>query len=178
MFGNSYIKTENKERDKIFEFLIVLTLIAVLVFIGINYYTKPIGKSQRSVIEFHAGIFSRMIANVQAVGRSSHKNRIMIGDTVFFLNENGWPANTNGKMSPKLRNQSETECQQLWNAVFTNAPTSRIGANSYKKNVDYVISLNKNVICRYQLARKQEGSYFFDYDVSNGAVTVIRPEEQ
>lgn len=176
MSGNTYIKSENKERDKIFEFLIVLTLIAVLVFVGVNYYTKPIGKSQRSVIEFHAGIFSRMIANVHAVGQSTHRRRVSVGETVFFLNENGWPANTNAKMSASLKNQTETECQQLWNSVFTNAPSSRISANSYKKNVDYVISLNKNVICRYQLARKQEGTYFFDYDVSNGAVTVIRPE--
>lgn len=176
MSENRYVKHENIERDKIFESLIIFSIISVLIYVGVNYYTKPIASSQVSIIEHHAGIFSRMVLNIHAVGVSLKKSQVTISDSVFNLNENGWPANTEGNMSPSIRNQTDRECQQIWESIFANAPSSELIVNAYKKKVGYVISLNKNVICRYQLARKQEGSYFFDYDVSSGAVTVFRPE--
>ncbi|MFL0799975.1 MAG: hypothetical protein K6L80_05985 [Agarilytica sp.] len=176
MQNNHYIKSEGRERDKIFELLVVLVIISVLIFFGINYHTRPIAKSQKSIIEFHAGVFSRMISNIHAIGKTHSQGVVEVSDALFFLNERGWPANTDRSLSPSLKNQTEKECRQIWISVFSNAPSSRVMGNSYKKNVDYVISLNKNVICRYELARKQEGSYFFDYDVNSGAVTIFRPE--
>ncbi|MFL0802099.1 MAG: hypothetical protein K6L81_00130 [Agarilytica sp.] len=176
MSTNRYIKNESPERDKIFEILIVLIVVAGLIFAGINHYTRPIAKSQKSIIEFHAGIFARMISNVNAIGKTQKDGKVRVAKTIFYLNERGWPANADAKKSASIKNQTEEECQELWHSVFFNAPSSRVISNTYKKNIDYVISLNKNVICRYELARKQEGSYFFDYDVSSGAVTVVRPD--
>lgn len=176
MAGNHYIKSENRERDKMLEFLVVIVVVGVLIFFGINYYTRPIAGSQKSIIEYHAGIFSRMTATLQAMGRATSGDFVTLSGVTFYLNENGWPANTDAERSPSVLTQTAEECRQLWEAVFTNAPSSRVIGKPYKKNVDYIVSLNKNAICRYEIARKQEGSYFFDYDVSNGAVRVVRPE--
>ncbi len=178
MPGNQYIKSENKERDKLLELLVVIVVVGFLIFFGINYYTRPIATSQKSIIEFHAGIFSRMTTTIQAMGRATNGDFVKLSDVIFYLNENGWPANTDAQRSPAISTQTAEECRQVWEAVFTNAPSSRVIGNTYKKNVDYVISLNENAICRYEIARKQEGSYFFDYDVSNGAVRVVRPDAQ
>lgn len=176
MSDNQFIKHENKERDKMFELLIVFCAVSVLIFVGVKYFDEPISGSQKSVIEFHAGIFSRMIATLHAMGKATGKEDVALDGQNFFLNENGWPANSNKSYSASLRNQTAKECQQLWNSVFFSAPSSRIKSDSYNKKVDYVISLKKNVICRFELSRKQDGSYFFDYDVSSGEVTVVRPE--
>lgn len=178
MPGNQYIKSENRERDKLLEFLVVIIVVGVVIFFGIDHYTRPIAASQKSVIEFHAGIFSRMTSTIQAIGRSTSGDFVSLSDVTFYLNENGWPANTDPARSPAISTQTAEECSQLWEGVFTIAPSSRVIGNTYKKNVDYVISLNENAICRYEIARKQEGSYFFDYDVSNGAVRVVRPDAQ
>ncbi|WP_086931226.1 hypothetical protein [Agarilytica rhodophyticola] len=173
MYENRYIKTSDSHRSRTYEFFLVLAVIGFIIYMGINYYLSPMGKTKESMLEFHAGIFSRMMSNLNAYGASVNKNYVNINGHTFFLNENGWPANTHEGFSPLLENQTEDECQQLWLSVFRNPPSNEISKNRYIKKVDYIISLNEKVICRYQLARRQEGSFFFDYDVSNGVVKVI-----
>lgn len=175
MYENRYVKKTSSNRLRTYEFLLVLVVIGFVFFIGISYYIKPIGKSQSSMIGFHAGIFSRMMSNLSAYGVSLNKDYVNINGETFFFNESGWPANTNEKFSPSIENQTEDECRQLWISVFSSPPSSITSGSGYKKNVDYIISLNEKVICRYELARKQEGSFFFDYDVSNGVVKVEHP---
>jgi len=174
MHENQYIKL-GKKNSRMFEFLIVLIVIAFSIYSGINYYSEPGDEAPEHVAEVHAGIFLRMISNIHALGKVDQNNFVVINGTYFYLNEKGWPANADGGKSPSLRNQTAEECQQLWKSIFTNPPSSEIAGRTYKKKNDYRISLNKKVICRYQLVGKQESSYSLDYDVSNGVVTVFRP---
>ncbi len=176
MSGNQYIKSENKERDKMFELLVVFSVIALLLYIGSQYLEHPFTGSKIAIVDHHAGVFSRAITTIHAMGGAAGQRKVATGAVEFYLNENGWPANTSTSFSPSLTSQTAQECQQLWHSVFSNAPSSMIEGDSYNKSADYLISLKKNVICRYELAGKQEASYFFDYDVSSGEVVVVRPE--
>jgi len=175
MTQNIFVKHGRQRRARMFEFLMTLIVVGVLIYTSLSFYQEPIEGSQQSVIEFHAGIFSRAIANIHALGLATNKNLLEVGGSVFQTNENGWPANADASVSPFTRDQTAEECRQLWHAVFFNAPSSEVTENNYKNNNGYIVSLNQNVICRYELQRKQEGSHFFDYDVTNGTIYVHRP---
>ncbi len=174
MSENHYIKQE-KGRPRLFELLIVLIVIAFIFYISIGYYIRPLEETSLSLADLHSGIFFRMVNNIHAIGKADNKNRVVVNKTTFYLNERGWPANTAKKRSPSIKNQTAAECQQLWNAIFTNPPRNQLGDSEYAENGDYLISLNKKVICRYKLVAKREAAYFIDYDVSNGAVSVVNP---
>lgn len=166
---------EPGKRLRLFELAIVLLVIALLIYIGASFYQKPTNESSDALANVHLSVFSRMMSNIHAMGSSNTQGFVEIDSVRFYLNERGWPSNTDAGLSPSLRNQTAKECQQVWNAAFTLAPQSSIEDAGYNKKIKYKISLNKNVICRYELLGKQEASYFLDYDVSNGAVVVVRP---
>lgn len=172
MLGNHSVKVEGK-RLLLFEFLIVLLVISFLVFMGSKYYKKTINNSNETSALLHFNNFSQAMTKIHALGGASPNGYFQLESVTFYFNENGWPANTERRLSPSLRNQTAQECQQLWESVFNVAPSSLVDGDLYKEKVKYRISLNKNVICRYQFEGKQEGAYFLDYDVSSGMTYVI-----
>lgn len=176
MAFNHYLKSKITLRSHVFEFLLVLVAISVLIAVAIYFYRGTTEGARHSVVEFNASVFFRMISTVNALGRDSAMGVVRINSTAFYLNENGWPATTDPKSSPSVHNQTKKECEQIWGAVFASASNSELSGKRYKENADYVVSLNGKGICRYSLSLKQEGSIFIDYDVSSGAVMVVRPD--
>jgi len=158
---------------RLYEFLIVLLVISFLVFWSSKSYKNALDSAYDPLIEFHAGIFSRMVANYHAFGKVNNFLAVQMSGEKIYFNELGWPANTDPALSPSIRNHSARECRQIWEFIFSNPPSTELKESPYTRKVDYIVSLNKNVICRYQLSGKQEGSYFIDYDITNGEVSVV-----
>ncbi|MFT5082914.1 MAG: Tfp pilus assembly protein PilE [Lentisphaeria bacterium] len=177
MENNNYLKESQQGRPRLLEFLLVLTVVGLLIFIAVHFYQEPIERSKSSMVEFHSGVFSRMASNLHAVAKTAtYAGTIPLQNQLVFLNEHDWPANTDPNLSPLSKNQTVEGCRQLWNAFFSNAPSSSIAGGKDLNQSNYIISLRNNTICRYKFARKQEGSNFFDYDVISGAVTVVHPK--
>ncbi len=175
MTSNQYLKEPLEPRSRIFEFSLVIVIVGILLIVGVNYYIKPIPESQKSIISLHAGIFSRMVVNIAAFARSSNASEFTLNGHTIYLNKHNYPANTDAKRSPSVNNQTSIECQQLWNAFFNAAPSSALGNAEHVEKTRYIITYHPPTICRYQLARKQEGTYYFDYDIRTGAVTLSDP---
>lgn len=184
------MKSENKRdkgifgRRRMFEFLLVALVASFVLYKGKEYYTNPIDYFRQSIADQNSAIFSRMISNINAYAKTSPGNYVSLDSADFinspstkarfYVNERGWPSNTDKTRSPSMFNQTAIECQQLWQSIFENPPRSELRENSYKEKVEYSVSLNKKVICRYQWLANKEGSYFIDYDVTNGTVVTVR----
>ncbi len=154
----------------LFELLIVLIVISILLYFGISKYQKPIDDATRNTFIFQANTFSRTVLNLHGQSKIGGNTFITLMGVKINLNEHGWPANTNDNLSALSKNQTPEECQQIWNALFQNPPSSSISANPASIKENYRISSINGRICRYKLMRKQEDSYFFDYYLETGDV--------
>lgn len=113
-----------------------------------------------------------MVSNLGAYSVATNSKAVFLRDQAVYFNELGWPANSDAEESPLSKDQTNLECQQLWQTFFTHAPSNHIPGQQDVDGNAYEITLIEPFICRYQLSRKQEGSYFFDYDVSTGEVKI------
>lgn len=160
-------------KQKGFSFLeltLVIIVISFLLYLGIETYIKDIEKSQREALRYQANSFSRSIHNLRASAQIGGRNFVILDEKKIYLNEFGWPANTHNSMSAKSWNQTPQECQQLWNALYQKPPASVLNISEKTPSIHYLISSINGRICRYELLRKQEGTYFFDYHLSTGEV--------
>lgn len=165
------LKMERQAGFSFLELTFVIIIVSLLLYLGVPVYLKEIKKSQLESIRFQANSFSRTINNLHATAQIGQANYIELGNIKIFINERGWPANTDERMSAKSWNQSPEECQQLWQALYEMAPESVLTESNKKATSLYLISSINGRICRYELLRKQEGIYFFDYHLDTGEVT-------
>jgi len=156
----------------LFEFVIVLALVAVLFSAVAARYESKISQAQSAMISFQAKAFVRSIENIRAMSTIANSNEVHIGDgVVVYLNNYGWPFLSNVIPSNDKKEKSVSGCNSLWQSLFTNSLLDGgVDHSSVEKNIE--ISLINNHICRYKLVRKKEGSHFFDYDVKTGNVVV------
>ncbi|WGO97424.1 prepilin-type N-terminal cleavage/methylation domain-containing protein [Saccharophagus degradans] len=162
----------------LFELLLVIVIISLLIYLGYDKYSPQMANAAEKMIEYQASTFSRAVSTINAQSKIDNKGYVEYGgdkNSRIYVNEFGWPANTNRTMSPKYYNQTPEECKQLWDMIFKNAPSSAIGYIDQKNKPDFKISSINARICRYELVRKQEGTYFFDYDLSTGNIVVSHP---
>lgn len=174
------MRHDRQKGFSLFELTVVLIVIAFLIFMGYRSYFGTIADSQTKAINYQADTFSRTVINIRGMAIASNSTRVILDksaldSTPIYVNEYGWPANTDPGRSPKSSTQTAEECQQLWYGLFENAPTAVIKGNVKDLTADYEISAINGQVCRYELNRKQEGSYFFDYSVRTGTV-VSQPE--
>lgn len=165
----------------LFELTVVLIVIAFLIYMGYRSYFGTIADSQVKAISYQADTFSRTVTNIRGMAIASNSTTVVMDkaamdSTPIYVNEYGWPANTDPGRSPKSSTQTAEECRQLWYGLFENAPKAVIKGKVKDRTADYEISTINGHICRYELTRKEEGTYFFDYSVITGTVFVSQPE--
>jgi len=159
---------------------LVMIVISLLIYAGYKYYMESIEDSKYSLIKFQSATFSRTVLNLYGQAKVLDKTEVQLNGAIIYFNELGWPASANRISSVTSYDQSPEECQRLWQGIFNNPPRTVIAGSEEDRdeNVhkDFRISSINGRICRYELVRKQEGRYFFDYDLSTGEVKVFSPE--
>lgn len=155
------------------ELTVVIIVISLLLYLGINTYLDDIEFSERQSLRHEASSFGRIVNNLRASALIDNAKYVELEGQKIYLNEAGWPANTDASMSPRSWNQTPEECQQLWNALYQKAPESILNISEKKPSSKYLISSINGRICRYVLLRKQEGTVFFDYHLSTGEVNTV-----
>lgn len=173
---NTFLRSWSNQRPRLFEFLIVSCVVALTVAEARIFYRAISNDAIDVVAQSYAGSFERTVSSIHALASPEKTRFVKVGSTPFFLNEYGWPANTEKNLSASIYNQSDLECRQLWEGVFSNKENNEFSDLRYKRNVEFTVSLNKKRICRYSLMLKQEGSIFIDYDVITGSVRVVHPD--
>ncbi|MFL0796725.1 MAG: hypothetical protein K6L73_04470 [Cellvibrionaceae bacterium] len=171
----------------LFEVVIVTTMLAVIILIGMGYYLKSLENGRKASITMLAKNFSEAVNVVhgkwEAKGLNKHKetskNRklaVDLGHGVVYVNEFGWPANTRTRSDSGSRNQTPEECAQVFLALFVNSyeltVENRQGARGKRGNGDYHVSLPQASICRYEMTDDLESAHYFDYFVKSGEVVL------
>ena len=150
----------------------MLVLVAVLMAIALKEYRNEIESSQAKLIAFQASTFNRAIENVRAVSIVQKTRDVEISPGIrIYLGDSGWPIASNLIVGVKKYAASDDGCRSLWFGLFK-TPISSSDNNVSFVHDDYEISLINKKICRYIFSRKQEGTYFFDYDVTTGEVVI------
>ncbi len=177
------------------ELIMVVTVIGVLSAAGAVYYGKTMDEARRTGVEVMANRFTASIALVrgqwivestmQLEGRVPKTFRVDVDDTAIFLNEFGWPANTDGH-SAHSKDQTSEECYQLWFALMQNPGSVTVEGRALdasqdpnnpeaKGNQRYHISAHNGSVCRFELFTRPEGTHYFEYNLRNGQVLVTVP---
>ena len=181
------------------ELVIVIILLGLLAAAAIPRLLNVTDEAQVASLEGVAGGFAAAVAIAHAQWAAEGNNRggpttpadkvaINLDGKIIYVNEFGWPANTNPNTDAAADAQSAAECQQVFNAILQNSPSSTTNRND-RANFRYFIEVisgaggddvgNNGDVCRYESILNSNvnatATHYFDYDLVDGQVTPITP---
>lgn len=176
------------------ELIAVVVIISVLAASGLVYYQKALKDARRTGVEILAHRFTTAVALVHGSwivqggydrARAGERSHVDVDNVTVYVNEFGWPANTDGQAAGS-KDQSAEECHQVWQAVLQNPALATVEGRSdpdLDKADDlqargrrrYHISQLGGRICRYELLTEALGSHYFDYNLQTGQVSITVP---
>lgn len=177
------IRAQRSQGFSLLELIIVVVMIALMAAYSIHFYLDAMAKARATTVEMTAWRFGQSAAVLRAWSRipasiETHRHGVdargvswvFSGDTRVYLNENSWPANTDSMASPKLRDQTASECAQLLQGILQQP----LGDDENFKSQFTVSVVGRNT-CRYQLTQNTEEAWFFDYSPETGQVRATVP---
>lgn len=188
--GSSY------KRSKGFTFIelvIVIILLGLLAATALPRYLDATGDAEIASLEGVAGGFgtAAVIARAQWFSDGNKRGEaitpadkvpIDLDGKIIYMNENGWPANTDPSADASEDSQTAAECQQIWNALLQGAPASTIDRNERANARYFIEALDSNPDkCRYEFILNNNPSavqtHYFDFDLRDGTVEVFKPDQ-
>lgn len=191
--------TQRQKGFTLVELSIVILLIGLLAVQAIPRLLNITEQAQIAALEGVAGGFVTginiarakwFVDGYQAGADTSPSNKISINldGKVIYMNESGWPANTDTSSDASEDSQSATECVEVWVSVMQTAPSVTTNPSD-RINARYFVSVldqagaddtgNTADVCRYELIVNGEASaiatHYFDYDLADGEVTITKP---
>lgn len=181
------------------ELVVVIVLLGLLAATALPRLLNVTDQAQVAALEGVAGGFATAVAITRAQWAAEGNSRggpttpadkvaVNLDGKIVYVNEYGWPANTNPNLDASADSQSAAECFEVFEAILQNAPSSTTSRND-RANFRYFLSVlsgaggddvgNSGDVCRYELiidARPNAtASHYFDYDLVTGQVTAITP---
>lgn len=177
------MRTARQQGFSLLELIIVVVVIGVLAASGITYYLDALDRARATTVEMVAWRFgqsasvlrawSRIPANIEPHRHGVDRRGVswvFLEDTRIYLNENGWPANTDAMVSPAIGDQTAQECEQLLRGIL-----KEVVEYTDEKDKQFSASAIGGRVCRYQLVQNKEEAWFFDYSLETGKVQVSVP---
>lgn len=183
------------------ELVIVVILLGLLAAAALPRLLNATDDAEIASLEGVAGGFSVgvSIAHAQwaADGNSpgadtspAAKVAINLDGKIFYMNEFGWPANVISGQDAAADGQTADECKQVFDNILQSSPSSTTDAGN-RANNRYFVSVISGIggdianqtgdVCRYELILNNSStavaSHYMDYDLVDGQVTVIYPNQ-
>ena len=156
----------------VFELFVFILLFSFLVAVSHCHHVKIEKRYDYASVEHLAGVFARAVTTVASTRGLSGQGSYRLNEKWIYLNEHGWPANTDSQSSPLSSNQTPEECLQLWQVLLDEPPPASIYASTNATGIRfYIYSINANK-CRYLYAKDLVAPLYFDYALSNGSVVL------
>lgn len=174
------------------ELVVVIILLGLLAATALPRYLNVTQDAQIAALDGVAGNFGTavMIARAQwyTTGNqageavtAADKVPVDLDGRIIYMNENGWPANTDPTADAGEDTQTSAECQEVWNSVLQGAPTSTT-LSSERANASYfidVIEANPDR-CRFESILNNspdaQRTHFFEYSLRDGTIAVFKPD--
>lgn len=174
------------------ELIVVIVLLGLLAAVALPRYLNVTQDAQTAALEGMAGSFGTalMVARAQwyTAGNqpgeavtAADKVPVNLDGRIIYMNENGWPANTDPTAHAGEDTQTAEECQEVWNGILQGAPRSTVLA-SERANARYfvdVIEANPDR-CRYEFILNSnpdaQRTHFFEYNLRDGTIAVFMPD--
>jgi MSHA pilin protein MshB len=175
------------------ELVIVIVLLGILAATAIPRFLNATDEAEIVALQGVAGGFGTATAMARAQWYAQGKPSTTIngatrssvdydGKTIY-LNENGWPANTDPLEASRENDQTTAACLQLWQGLLQSAPPITSNRERRIKSQYFVEVIDSNPdICRYELvvnnAPDARPTHYFDYELDDGNITVILPSRK
>lgn len=189
--GNKRLNTQ--QGFTFIELVAVVILIGLLSAVALPRFLNVTDDAQRAAVEGVAGGLSTAIAmahaqwvanghTVPAATASGTKTFIDYDGKTVYMNENGWPANTDANADAAIASATVQECEEVWNAVLQSPPAATTDANLRGSNRYFVRLVNVNGfnVCRYEQimnsAPNAVATHWIDYQLTDGVVLPRYPQ--
>ncbi|MEH6358633.1 MAG: type II secretion system protein [Pseudomonadales bacterium] len=165
------------------ELVIVIVILGILAATALPRFLDVTDDAEAAAVEGMGGGLASAVAIAHARWVADGNSRgtanvvITLEGTNINMNENGWPANT-GITGAGLNDQNIAECQQVWDAVLQNPPSTTTLPADRGKARYHVTTVGSNV-CRYEMARVPAANpptHRVEYFVQTGRVTTTVPD--
>lgn len=162
------------------ELVVVFVVVGVLAAIAMRYYAELIDGAKKAGIEASGRQFAAVASGLHAqwyVNQVSGNSvsPLLLEQQLVYMNEFGWPANTDAGQAAGAEDQTAAECVQLWEAFSRLILVASIEGESERGSQRYHVSAPEQGYCRYELATKKEETYYFDYDLRTGRIEIFAP---
>jgi len=175
------------------ELVAVVVLIGLLSAVALPKFLNTTDDARRASVEGVAGAFATGIAMAHAQWVSkgfaapvpttaADKTSTDYGGRLVYMNENGWPANTDANADAAIASTTAAECEQIWNAVFQSPPSATTDSSQRGNNRYFVSQLIVNgfTVCRYEQimnsAANAVATHWIDYQLVDGVVMPRYPQ--
>jgi MSHA pilin protein MshB len=191
----------NREQGfTLIELVIVIILLGLLAAAALPRLLNATDGAEIATLEGVAGGFSTAVAIAHAQwaadGNSPGASTAAASKVVidldgkrFYMNEFGWPANTDPAASAAGNDQTADECREVFDNILQSSPSTTSDAGNRANNRYFVSVLTgaggdvdtTGDVCRYELIVSDTAgataTHFFDYDMTNGQVTIDYPSQ-
>lgn len=176
------------------ELVAVVVLIGILSAVALPRFLRVTDDAQRAAIEGVAGGLSTAIAMAHAqwaadgftrpaATDAANKTRIDYDGRIVYMNENGWPANTDANADAAVASATVQECEQVWDSVLQSPPALTIDSAQRDDNRYFarLVTVNGFTVCRYELimnsAPNAVATHWIDYQLVDGVVMPRYPTD-
>jgi len=169
------------------ELVAVVVLIGILSAVALPRFLRVTDDAQRAAVEGVAGGFSTAIAMAHAQWQANgftkpaltdaaNKTKIDYDGKIIYMNENGWPANTDANADAAIASATVQECEQVWDGVLQSAPalTSDSAQRANNRYFARLTTVDGFTVCRYELIKNNSptatATHWIDYQLVDGVV--------
>lgn len=169
------------------ELVAVVVLIGILSAVALPRFLRVTDDAQRAAVEGVAGGFSTAIAMAHAqwqangftrpaLTTAADKTSIDYDGKTVYMNENGWPANTDANADSAVASATVQECEQVWDAVLQSPPalTTDSAQRASNRYFARLVTVNGFTVCRYEQimnnAPNATATHWIDYQLIDGVV--------
>lgn len=177
------------------ELVAVVVLIGLLSAVALPRFLRVTDNAQRAAVEGVAGGFSTAIAMAHAqwsangftrpaATDAANKTHIDYDGKIVYMNENGWPANTDVNTDAAIASATVRECEEVWNSVLQSPPSLTFDTAQRANNRYFarLVTVNGLTVCRYELIRNNApnaaATYWIDYQLVDGVVLPRYPDNE